>query len=238
MLQGFAWNHSSSFISSLSLLSSLSHLWKSKLLSRVWLFVTHGLYSPWNSPGQNTGVGSLSLLQGNLPNPGIKLRSPALWQILYQLSHQGSPRILEWVAYPFSSGSSQPRNRTRVSCIAGGLVTNWAIGKPPISEATWKLWCEKLSLMELRNHLSSHHRDQTQESARLGQLLSSCFSAPNPLYSDAGRLWKPHFCFANCSLRVSARGRQSPEEWGGSKAHNFLSASRLWEHHPRLTTPS
>ena len=39
--------------------------------------------------------------------------------ILYQLSHKGSPRTLEWVAYPFFSGSSQPRNRTRVSCIAG-----------------------------------------------------------------------------------------------------------------------
>ena len=36
--------------------------WKS--LSCVQLFVTHGLYSPWNSPGQNTGVGSCSLLQG------------------------------------------------------------------------------------------------------------------------------------------------------------------------------
>ena len=35
-------------------------------------------------------------------------------------------RILEWVACPFSSGSSQPRNRTRVSCIAGGFFTNWA----------------------------------------------------------------------------------------------------------------
>ena len=35
-------------------------------------------YSPWDSPGQNTGVGSLSLLQGNLPNPGIEPRSPAL----------------------------------------------------------------------------------------------------------------------------------------------------------------
>ena len=38
----------------------------------------HGLYSLWNSPGQNTGVGSLSLLQGNLPNPGIEPRSSAL----------------------------------------------------------------------------------------------------------------------------------------------------------------
>ena len=48
-------------------------------------------------------------------------------QILYQLSHNGSPRILEWVAYPFSRGSSWPRNRTRVSCIADGFFTNWAM---------------------------------------------------------------------------------------------------------------
>ena len=38
----------------------------------------HGLYSPWNSSGQNTGVGSLSLLQGNLPHPGIEPRYPTL----------------------------------------------------------------------------------------------------------------------------------------------------------------
>ena len=38
--------------------------------------------------------------------------------------HQGSPRILEWVAFPFSRGSSQPRNQTRDSCIAGGFFTN------------------------------------------------------------------------------------------------------------------
>ena len=47
--------------------------WKSKPLSRVQLFVTP--YSPWNSPGQNTGVGSLSLSQGIFPtqgsNPGL-----------------------------------------------------------------------------------------------------------------------------------------------------------------------
>ena len=38
----------------------------------------HRLHIPWNSPGQNTGVGNLSLLQGDLPNPGIEPRSPAL----------------------------------------------------------------------------------------------------------------------------------------------------------------
>ena len=58
----------------------------------------HGLYSPWNSPGQNTGVGSLSLLQGDLPNPGIKPRSSGLLhcrRIFYQLSHKGSPIVID-----------------------------------------------------------------------------------------------------------------------------------------------
>ena len=89
-----------------------------------------GLFSPWNSPGQYTGVGSLSLLQGIFPTQGWNPGLPHCRQILYQLSHKGSPRILEWVAYPFSSGSSRPRNRTRVSCIAGGFFTSWGTGKP------------------------------------------------------------------------------------------------------------
>ena len=87
----------------------------------------HGLYSPCNSPGQNTGVGSLSLLQGIFPTPGSNPGLLHCMQILYQLSHQGRPRILEWVAYPFSSRSSLPRNWTRFSCIAGGFFTYWAI---------------------------------------------------------------------------------------------------------------
>ena len=67
---------------------------------------THGLYSPWNSPDQDTGVGSLSLLQGIFPTQGSNPDLPHCRQILYQLSHKGSPRILEWVGDPFSSGSS------------------------------------------------------------------------------------------------------------------------------------
>ena len=58
-------------------------------------------YSPWNSPGQNTGVGSLSVLQGIFPTQGSKAGIPHCRQILYQLSHQGSPIILDWVAYPW-----------------------------------------------------------------------------------------------------------------------------------------
>ena len=100
--------------------------WKWKLLSRVSLWPLR-LYSPWNSPGQNTGVGSLSLFQGIFPTQGSNPGLPHCRQILYQLSHKGSPRILEWVAYPFSKGSSWPRNPSGVSCSAGGFFTNWAI---------------------------------------------------------------------------------------------------------------
>ena len=83
-----------------------------------------GLYSPWNSPGQNTG------LQGIFPTQGLNPGLPHWGQILHQLSHKGSPRILEWVAYPFSR-SSRPRNQTRISCIADGFFTNWAIREAP-----------------------------------------------------------------------------------------------------------
>ena len=108
-----------------AILKKLQVKWK--LLSRVWLFVTPWTIQSMDSPGQNTGVGNLSLLQGIFPTQGS---NPGLlhyrW-ILHQLSHQGSPRILEWVAYPFSSRSSQPRNRTGVSCIASGFFINWTM---------------------------------------------------------------------------------------------------------------
>ena len=83
----------------------------------------HGLYSLWNSPGQNTGVGNLALLQGIFPTQELNPGLPHCRQVLYQLSHEGSPRILEWVSCPFSRGSSQPKNWTQVSCSAGGFFT-------------------------------------------------------------------------------------------------------------------
>ena len=52
---------------------------------------SYRLYSPWNSPGQNTGAGSLSLLQGIFPTQGSNPGLLHCWQILYQLSHKRSP---------------------------------------------------------------------------------------------------------------------------------------------------
>ena len=74
-------------------------------------------------------VGSCSLLQGIFPTQGLNPGLPHCRGINYQLSHQGSLRILECVVYPFSSGSSRPRNQTGVSCIAGGIFTSWATRK-------------------------------------------------------------------------------------------------------------
>ena len=100
----------------------------------------HGLYSPWNSPGRNTGVDSCSLPQGIFPIQGSNPGLPHCRWILYQVSRKGSPRILEWVAYPFSSRSSWPRNRTGVSCIADGFFTNWAMGETPYLLFIFQTW--------------------------------------------------------------------------------------------------
>ena len=93
--------------------------------SHVWLFVT-----PWTVAHQASPSMGFSRQEywsglpfpptGNLPEPGIELASPALQvDSLLAEPQRGSPRILEWIAYPFSSESSQPRNWTGVSCIAG-----------------------------------------------------------------------------------------------------------------------
>ena len=111
-------------------LSSHGAVQAAQLCPTLW---PHGLHSPWNSPGQNTGVDSFSLLRGIFPTQGANLGLPHYRKIFYQLSHKGSPRILEWVAYPFSSGSSRPRNQTGVSYTAGGFFTNWAMREAPSS---------------------------------------------------------------------------------------------------------
>ena len=78
------------------------------------------LLYPWDFPGKSTGVGCHCLLPP--------------WTIV-------QAKTLEWVAYPFSRGSSRPRNgprRPRVSCIAGGFFTNWAIREARVSTGDFK----------------------------------------------------------------------------------------------------
>ena len=79
----------------------------------------HGLYSSWNSPGQNTGVGSCSLLQRIFPTQGSNPGLLHCRRLLYQLSHQGNPRILQPI---HKTGSSLSQLRHKGSaCNAGDL---------------------------------------------------------------------------------------------------------------------
>ena len=95
--------------------------WKS--LSNDPLFRT-SWNSPWKYLSQNTVIGSHSLLQGIFSTQGLNPVFLHCRWIIYLLSHQGSQRILEWVAYPFSSRFSWPRNQTGVSYSAGGFFTS------------------------------------------------------------------------------------------------------------------
>ena len=108
-------------------ITSYIHNWALVLL---WLhpFILSGVISPLISssilgtyrPGEfifqcpiflpfHTGVGSLSLLQGIFPTQGSNPCLPHCKQNIYLLSFNGSPRILEWTPYPFSSGPHSVR---------------------------------------------------------------------------------------------------------------------------------
>ena len=80
-----------------------------------------------DSSEKNTGVGCHAFLQGIFPTQGLNPGLPHCRWILYHLSYQGSPRILEWVAFPFSRESSQLRAwriffTTRASCSQESLI--------------------------------------------------------------------------------------------------------------------
>ena len=97
----------------------------------------HGLYSPWNSSGQNTEVGSLSLLQGIFQTQGS---NPVLLHcrlILYQLSHRGSPRILEWVACPSPGDLPDPGIELGSPALQADALPAEPPGKPTFSEEPW-----------------------------------------------------------------------------------------------------
>ena len=88
------------FLSFLEALPSESHSVLSDSLR------PHGLCSPWNSPGQNTGMSSLSLLQGIFPTQGSNPGLPPCRQILYQLSHKKTQEY--WSGQPIPSPADLP----------------------------------------------------------------------------------------------------------------------------------
>ena len=100
----------------------------------------HGLYSPWNSPDQNIGLGTHFLLQGIFPTQGSNPGLPHFGQILYQLSHKGSPRILEWDSlsllqwiFPTQESNQGLLHCRQILCYQGSYSVRFSswVGKTP-----------------------------------------------------------------------------------------------------------
>ena len=109
-----------------------------------------GLYNPWNSPGQNTGVGSLSLLQGIFPthglNPGL---SHCRW-ILYHMSHKGSPKAIgseQTMKHPQEKTKAES---TKPTCMQerSKIETMRQKGKPFVWG--WQYWLVMIRKMETK----------------------------------------------------------------------------------------
>ena len=139
---------------------------------------SHGLYSPWHSPDQDTGVGSFFLLQGIFPTQGSDPGLPNCRQILYQLSHKGSPRILEWVAYPSPANLPDPGIKLHCRRILYQLNyqdcwekyqlsqicrwhhhygRKWRRTKEPLDEREWKSWLKSQHSKNEDHGIWSHH---------------------------------------------------------------------------------
>ena len=176
---------------------------RSVISNSLW---PHGLYSPWNPPGQNTRVGSLSLLRGIFPtqwsNPGL----PHCRWILYQLSHKGSPRILEWVAYPFllqqislgielgspvlqadSLPTELSGNPYTLTTVAQNLLSNFKYKEP---QSPWQISASPMIYQEQAAALSEGTNEWTQLSCNLlnphhlaTQLLFQIFLLLHILYA-------------------------------------------------------
>ena len=91
-----------------------------------------------DSLGKSIGVGCPP--PGYLPNPEIKARSSYCRWILYCMSHQGSPRILQWVAIPFPGELPDPGIEPRSPALAGGFFTSWATRKAWITKEFCSTW--------------------------------------------------------------------------------------------------
>ena len=167
----------------------------------------HGLYGPWNSPDQNTGLG----ISRGSSQPRDRTEVWGLLhcrQILYQLSHKGSPRILEWVAYPFSSGSSWSRYWTRVSCSAGRFFTNWAIREAhsfsEITELTLnsshqnikiKVW---LTTWHFSNMIT--HADSATKRNKIGSFVEMRMDLESVIQSEVSQKEKKQILYINARI--------------------------------------
>ena len=180
----------------------------------------HGLpwwSSPWKSACQCRGH-RFDHWSGKIPHEKWKPLSHVQlfatpWTIVHGILQA---RILEWVAYPFSGGSSQPRDQTEVSCIAGRFFTSWATREAKIPYASGQLkqcskfskpgfnstWTENLQMFKL--DLEKAEEPEIKLPTSVGSLKKqqSCRKTSTLLYGLGQSLW---LCGSQQTLENSSR---------------------------------
>ena len=166
--------------------------------------------SPWKSPGQNTGVGSVSLLQGIFPTQGLNPGLPHCRRILYQLSHKASP-VHSKCATPESS-QSHPFSLVHGKTVFYKLVP----GAKKVGDLCLSSFFPKNKMgMGLENIVSQCQ--STSESPR--ECVKSQIAKPLALgLSDSGLGWGLRICIANKFLGYPAAAGLRPHSenlWAG-----------------------
>ena len=134
----------------------------------------HGLYSPWNSPGQNTGVGSLSVLQGIFPTQGSNPGLLHCRRIVYQLSHKGNPKW-KWKSL----------SRVRL------FETPWTIQSMEFSRPEYWSGHHKESRSKANWPVEGPLKRQGEGVGRMLRRKRICFRLTAALYLPRVTLWGP-----------------------------------------------
>ena len=118
-------------------------------------FQPHGLYSPWNSPGQNTGMESHSFLQGIFPTQGLNPGLPHCKEILYQLSHQGNSKYILSPPCGMWDLSSLTRDQTRPPALEAQSLNHWTAREVSNTYSEGKTWVN-IWIPKWRKTLNGH----------------------------------------------------------------------------------
>ena len=163
--------------------------------------------------------------QSQLCNVKVIQSGPTLCNpIDYTVHGMLQARILEWVAVPFSKGSSQPRNQTMVSCIAGGLFTNWAIRKAPNED----------SIKTLNDRVQRAHRlvgmSKCWESGAPGKGMEVLHAVPICCATCLSHLVVPEL-YLKCSFYFIYLFLASPHDtWDLGSPTRSQTCTSYWKH--------